>query len=250
MKNRTTNHSQRKLSFITGLGLVLLVAALAFSCYTLAKYLSRENDEQLYVAKNFYFSSDYLQTEQNNGEYVLYTLQDGVTSIDFELRNHVDSLRYSDTDITYDVYLDGVKKTSGTIAVSGSGVVTVSLPGITAGEHTVVVTSTSPYTQTIGARFKIVDASLGIQYEAHGSAEHPMMQLTVRTNNYSGYVHISWGEGVIPDKTDPLLFDAVAENNFVQVYLSAHSEYTFTFLKSDLTQDLSSTLSAAAVANP
>lgn len=247
MRNRAYTKRRRKkgLSLAVCLGVVLLAVSVLFNGYTVAKYLAEKREAKLYTAMDFYFTSDYLKPVQSNGEYALYTLREGVDTIDFELRNYDDALRSSEVDISYEVYLDGEKKAQGSIPTASDGSESVSLADLPAGEYTVIAKAVGPYTKTIGARFRVVSQTPAIEATAYGSASHPMMQLTVKTNDYSGNVVISWGSGVMPDKTDPKLANVSASAGSCVVYMANDSEYTFTFYKSDLSADLTGTLSAA-----
>lgn len=249
--------NNKRLSLILTLGFVLLGLVLGLNGYTLAKYLMEDKSDKLYTAEDFYFTSDYLQPMQNNGEYILYTLQEGVDTIQLQLYNYDDDLRSSEVDIEYEIYVDGTKNTDGNLLVTDEdGKVAISLenlvvdPNTNEKVYTVIAKAVSPYTKTIGARFKIVGTTDSIEYSAYGTAESPMMQLTVKTNDYSGNVVLTWDKDhVYPDKTDSMLAQAAATSGTCSVLLSSNSEYTFRFFKSDMTKDYSNTLKAVASGN-
>ena len=83
------------------------------------------------------------------------------------------------------------------------------------------------------AKFIIPAVNNQVQWSVSDAANSPVVRLTVKTNDYSGNVTISWPAGVAPDNTDPLLAGAVNTQSCTLSF-SNNSEYTFLFFKSDL----------------
>lgn len=232
MKHRTKQ--KRSLPLVSCAGLMLVVSLLLVQGYTLAKYLNQDKEEALYTADSFYFTSDYLMPQQNNGQYVHYTLQEGVDSIVLELRNYGDALRSSQVDISYEVTLNDAVKATGELK-TGEKSEEITLKDLQPGQYTVVARATAPYTAAIGAVFTLVGRTDQIEYAVYASADSPLIQLTVRTNDYSGPIVLTWGAGIYPDKTDPMLAGAsYGANGSYEVTMGSNTEYTFRFLKSDL----------------
>ena len=214
--------------------LALLVSALALGAFTLAKYtISRQNDTQA-QAYSFYFESDLLRAGDITPENT-YTLPAGTTQISFLLKNHIDDLRTADLDISYRAELSGTGSATKSGTLTGAQICdrAVTFTGLSAGEYTVTVTATAPYSAVLQAKFIIPAVNNQVQWSVSDAANSPVVRLTVKTNDYSGNVTISWPAGVAPDNTDPLLAGAVNTQSCTLSF-SNNSEYTFLFFKSDL----------------
>ena len=225
-------------------GLLLVTLVLIYSGYTTAKYITSRNSKHLYVAQAFYFTSDFLEPQQANGEYKTYTLQEGKDQIYLRLFNSDDALRTSEVDFEYQVFYQKEGETS-QIAITqkqifavGADAVPISIQDLAPGTYLVTAEVTKPYTKKIGAKFKITDTKNKIDYTTSADASTPLMLLTVSTNDYSGNVVISWGAGIYPDRTDQMLANAPYGNNggSATVELPSNASYTFRFLKSDLSK--------------
>ena len=227
---------KKRISSAAGLCVVLVAVLLVFGGYALAKYMYSVRKDPLFVAKAFYFESDLLR-DTSVGSRPRYPLQTGVNQISFSLRNHPDSLRCSEVDITYDVVLtkEGIviqKLEDQMITGNAINNKEVTFADLAAGTYTVTATATAPYTATLSAEFVIADENQTIQYEIHDEEGSPVLQMVVRTEGYEGNVKITWPEGVSPDNMDPLLEEASNSTGTVTIPFNAYSEYTFLFFKS------------------
>ena len=228
---------------LSGMGISLLVILLTFSGYTAAKYVRSQKEEPLYVAKSFYFESDLLEAPASNGEIPKYTLQDGESTIAFQLKNYPDDLRTSEVDITYTVKLtttDGMAVTDqidkeGTLGSNAQTAIPVSFTGLSAGSYLVTAVATDPYISTLQAEFTIEGLSMDINSSVRDGAGSPNLMVTVTTTDYEGHITISWPDGVLPDNTDPLL--ETVSGNSCTVNMKKHSEYTFQFFKTNTKED-------------
>ena len=241
---RTRRKNRRLLSVPAAVGLLLVTLVLIYSGYTTAKYITSRNSKHLYVAQAFYFTSDFLEPQQANGEYKTYTLQEGKDQIYLRLFNSDDALRTSEVDFEYQIFYQKEGETS-QIAITqkqifavGADAVPISIQDLAPGTYLVTAEVTKPYTKKIGAKFKITDTKYKIDYTTSADASTPLMLLTVSTNDYSGNVVISWGAGIYPDRTDQMLANAPYGNNggSATVELPSNASYTFRFLKSDLSK--------------
>lgn len=226
------------------IGFVLAAILLVFNGYTVAKYMMKNEEEQLYTAEAFYFTSDFLKPMED-GIYPRYELQEGVEEVTITLYNSDDALRSSTMDISYDLMIGSTEKT-GTILVeavapakAGQTNETLSLTipdGKSTETYFVTATATEPYTATIGAYFTVCRANSSIDCSVNAVNGQPTILMTVATNDYAGgKVKLSWPAAhVYPDMTDPLFASVHINGNSCIVDLDANSEYTFLFLTDDL----------------
>lgn len=244
MKPTKRRKARRRLPLFSAACIALLILVLAWSGYTAAKYITSRQGRNLYAAQAFYFTSDFLEPRQANGEYKTFTLQEGKKQIDLTLFNSDDELRTSEVEFEYQVFYqkDGESKKNQvtqkeTFEIGGEAV-PITIANLDAGTYLVTAEVTKPYTKTIGAKFKITDTKYQIDYTTSADDSTPLMLLTVQTNDYSGDVVISWGTGIYPDKTDPMLADAPygSGGGSVTIELPSNASYTFRFLKSDLSK--------------
>ena len=241
---KTGKHQKRvrQTAVMMRIGLLFLAVAVVFNGYTLAKYFMEKNKKVPIAAKNFYFESDLLAV--SGGALPQYTLQAGVNNISFCLKNYPDELRSSEVDIAYTVVLkkeDAEKETKTGTIVAGRNDVPISFADLEAGTYTVTATATKPYTQTLQARFTIVNTDYDLSCIVSDAAGSPNLKVTVTTTDYSGPIEVSWPDGVLPDNTDELLENAQGNNYTIQV--NEQSEYTFQFFKTNPNADYTNQIS-------
>jgi hypothetical protein len=222
MKKR--NMAKWYLPILAIWAVLLVVVAVVQGFDTRAKYTMTKDDDVEAVAQAFYFESDLL----DGGT---YELPAGTKTITFTLKNYADSLRYAETDIKYEIKLDGVKKTEGTLATGATRDEGITITVEKAGTYTVAATAAAPYSKTLQAKFVVTEATNGITWEVNDSVGSPIVQLTVRTGDYGGNLQLVWPAGVYPDNTDALMASAVGAST--NVHFENHAEYTFVFFKDD-----------------
>ncbi|MBP3624736.1 MAG: hypothetical protein J6J05_02715, partial [Peptococcaceae bacterium] len=181
---------------------VVLVAMMAYAGgTTYGRYVHQESSSGVVVAKEFYFTSDYLTPEGAN-----YTLNPGTTSITFQLRNYADALRSAEDVISYTVTATGgtLSNNSGEIAKGGCNRVDIELSGLVSGQtYTVTATGTAGYVETLSAVFTV--APIGTNVYKYLEQTNEYVLLTVWTENVGGTVKLSAPAGLIPDSTDETL---------------------------------------------
>ncbi len=210
MEKQSKSHnkffSQRKY-IITGVLAVVLMAILGG---VFAKYIHSNEGENLFDAKEFYFTSNLLK--ETKGEYVLNATS---TSVTFTLENHIDKLRFSEDDITYtlSVTCKEEQTPAPTLSVSGGTLkgnelssVTITLSELQKGNtYTVVATGEAGYEQTLTAEFRVSDQAENV-YKHLDTSHSAYVLLTVWTENVAGALYVSCDKaGLIPDNTDPAL---------------------------------------------
>lgn len=213
------------------IGFALAAILFLFNGYTISKYVFQQKAEPLFVAKNFYFESDMLKASTETMP--TYTLQTGVNSINFTIRNYPDDLRQSECEITYKVTCKSGEESKEQIG-SFTTVKTseeIKFEDLAAGTYTVTARATSPYTKTLQAKFVISAENNGIEYDVNDAVGSPTLNVVVRTADYSGAATFEWPNTVLPDNTDPLFETATGNSHTVK--LESYSEYSFRFFKPD-----------------
>lgn len=218
--------------------LVLLIAVLAVWQVPglVARYTQEQSSQALLKAKEFYFTSDLLQPGGAS-----YTLNPGTQSISFILRNHADTLRFSEVNVSYTVNVTGnatLDSTSGILSGTGNqSTKTVTLSGLKSGEsYTVTATGTGGYSQTISATFTVAGQGSGVFKHTAESAEYIL--LTLWTEDTSGDVSITLPDHLIPDSTDSRLAGiqnfangSYSGGTFSAGSLSGFESHTYRFFK-------------------
>ena len=156
----------RKKVIISTIAVVLSLCVLTIGMFV-AKYINDESSDGLVIAKNFYFTSNFLDGKE-------HTLAPDSTSVTFTLGNHEDDLRYSEVDIKYTVTANNeaaIKNDTGTLA-SGSindAEVTISnlKPGTT---YTVTAVGEGGYTKTLTATIVVPEKKAQLYYHEDKSS--------------------------------------------------------------------------------
>lgn len=226
--------------------ILLIIIPVLFIGGTVAKYIQEKNVELVYQAKSFYFESDLLSDNTNPQA---YTYERGRDDISINLSNNIDELRYSEVDIEYvvtitDRYGNQILDKEGNVVTEKAGILSnknidkqeISFTNLPSGIYLVTAEVISPYEKTLQASFVLTENDENIIYQVNDSVNSPVLQLTVRTQDYSGNIKISWPEGVVPDSTNPkfLNIDTGYEQGSTMVQFEANSEYVFQFFKKQL----------------
>lgn len=186
--------SKRKLLIISVVIVFLVPLSITFS-----KYIYDFINYYIIQADSFFFSSDKLKKgginyEMNNWGGV------GSFDIQFELNNHKNNLLTSDSDVAYEVdyvcsqdLLCSINSTSGVIytdELTDSFVLTATPQrAFSSGEFVTIditATSTSPYTKTLSARYKLIVGKEGIDYEIVDKAGQTYLNFII-TNSIDSY---------------------------------------------------------------
>ncbi len=229
---------------------VVLVAMMAYAGgTTYGRYVHQASSSGVVVAKEFYFTSDYLTPEGAN-----YTLNPGTTSITFQLRNYADALRSAEDDVVYTVSVDDgdqdsennatISFGSGTIKNNACNYVPITLSNLKAEKtYTVTAIGTAGYQETLSATFTVAQAEAAVYKYLEQTNEYVL--LTVWTENISGAVTLSAPAELIPDSTDELLDEIYnyedstykAISNAPIGTLDIYSSHTYRFFKEDTSQN-------------
>lgn len=219
--------------------LIVLMIICSFT-YVYAKYLNDYNDSSLYAAEDFYFNSDLLTKEGTT-----YKYQRGVNRISIVLKNNEDDLRYSESDINYEIKivdLSGDVVTSNTgeeiksiIGTLNGGAITrktVTFDNLKTGTYRVEATTKSPYVTTLKATFVITEADNDIDYEISDSAGSTVLFLTINSVDYSGKIDVTVPEGLVSDNTMEALNNIdLSKSRKIKLDFKENSSYTYKFFK-------------------
>ena len=162
-----------------------------------ARYIHQREQDILAKAKMFYFTSNLLTEEQDTK----YILNPGTTSVEIILKNHTDSLRFSEDNIQYNIYVNDAKQgetelLTGGITSQGEFILTVE----SRKTYTVRAEGNAGYTKNLYATFEVLDTPK--HFYKHVDAEDKnVVLLTVWTEDLSGEVTVQFPAELIPDTT-------------------------------------------------
>lgn len=220
-----------KLNIVFNILMLVVIPCLIIGA-SVAKYISEDEVDMAYSAKNFYFESDLLEEDIANAE---YSYAEGIDSISFYLKNNADSLRFSEVDISYTATLtkDGnvIDTKTGTIAKDAVNTSVVQFDNLDAGEYVVTATATSPYSKTLTGKFTLAGVDKTLNWTIVDSANSPIVELTVTSEGYDGLITITYPEGIQPDNTDSKL--ETVTSTYVTSKFEKSSSYTYTFFKNN-----------------
>lgn len=236
------NNIKLNLSFAINM-LFLVVIPMILIGFTVAKYMNEKEKDFVYEANDFYFESNLLSDSTNIST---YTYSKGEDTIEIELKNNMDELRYSEVDINYeikitDIYGNSVKDKSGNDVSTITGTLTknaidtevIEFTNLSSGNYLITANALYPYTKTIQGAFNLTENDTEINWSVNDSQDSPILQITVLSEDYTGGINIIWPSGIAPDSTNKLLEDADTgyDGGRIDVYFEANSEYTFKFFK-------------------
>ena len=221
-----------------------------------AKYI-KQNDTKnnSATAKEFYFESDLLDGKEH--EVVATKAADGTAtaSVTIRLKNYADELRYSETEIKYQVSViekksdegtdtdsDGqsvdnniaITDKTGTIDAEAKNHADVTLSNLEAGKTYVVTATTSNiYQKTLTGTIKVVAPDDTLYASVRDNAQY--IEVTVWTTDYTGNVTLKYNNGtLLPDNTDTKMQDVVTTSSiFYQGKWEANTSHVFRFFKTD-----------------
>ena len=218
------------ISVISALTLMFSIAP------ALAKYVTVYGKQSKVVSNNFYFTSDYL-SESAIPEYKIYG-----SSVEFEIKNCIDSLRTNETDIEYTVSADGGTLSSNGGTLTG-GTKNCDKIGLTcSGEEAekeiiVTVTSSKPYVKELKANFVFTKPVL--RYEITDSVGSYFAELYIHTANEAKIVTVNWNKAelLIDETNDYVIGNLNGDKNSASVSIPAHTTVKIAFFKNDITKN-------------
>lgn len=234
-------NQRRAIKLLIALLAVCLISFGAGRAY--AKYIREQRGEGLVKAQEFYFTSDYLTT---TGE--TYILNADTESISFQLRNYDDSLRWSESNVFYDVTLEegsapaqihyatdaSRDEDENYYIPSGSAQsATIQLAGLQPGKtYTVCATGNAGYQATLQATFTVDEYQTGLYKHVDTTSNDAYVLLTVWSEDIASEdVTITYPAGLVPDNTNPEMTDAKTNGNSFAVAFKSYQSRTYRFFK-------------------
>ncbi len=217
-----------KVIILTVLGVLLLCAI--SGGFVAAKYINEKSSTGVIGAKNFYFTSNFLDG-------TLHTLAPGTTSVSFSVGNHEDDLRYSEVKINYTVTVDNgatIENGTGTLASGAVNDAEITVSGLTAGKtYTVTATGTGGYSKTLTATIVVAQSQSKLYYNVDNSAADYILLTVWNEGDADGNVTISYTG--IPDNTNPDMGDWQTNGTSKAVAIPAHASKVFRFFGGTVT---------------
>lgn len=230
----------KKRRVIAVISVLLAVALLLVAVPSVAKYVTNKKKQSELTSKNFYFSSNFLKSDQEP-TYEIYG-----NTVTFSVRNYIDSLRVNDTKIDFTVSAEGgtVDKTIGSLvgAVSSSENVILTCDfGLDElqKEIPVSVTGTGEFTQTLKAKFVFIKPD-SLTYKIEDQETQDYAELYIYTGNTARTVEITWNNAqLFIDETNDYVFGKLNDDkNAVSAFnIPADTTVKIVFFKNDITQD-------------
>ena len=236
---------QKKQGKVKWIGIFTLFAVLLIGGLS-AKYISEHKKDADMTSSNFYFTSDYLETDTKK-----YDITDWSDGFDIELYNYDqgDESKVSEDNIEYEVsitgdgnwtYTDGNKGKLNLGTDGNKNKQTIHIePGETAQKGdviTVTVKTTSPYQKSISAQFTLTSSSkpdYTIKDMGDGS-----VSLVIKTNDYEGTVKINWNQASYdPDNTNKYMNNWKDSDQIKALKVEKNTTYQLLFFK-NVTTDI------------
>lgn len=228
--------------------LSLFCVSIFFISIVSAKYMHQTENTGTITAKEFYFKSDIL----DGNTHTVTADTTGTASVKITLMNHEDELRYSETDISYEIKIkndageDVTTKNSegltGTLEKGENHDAAITIQGLQAGRIYTITASTTgnSYSKTLTGTIVVNSPDKNIYASISDKGEY--VEITVWTKEYTGEISLEYPAGLIPDNTDGLLLQArnASENSLATVTLNnwaANTSHVFRFFKSDITKN-------------
>ncbi len=233
----------KKRTIVAGVSALLILAILLYVILSVAKYITKKEQQNELTSQNFYFSSNFLKSDEVP-TYEIYG-----NTVTFSVRKYIDSLRVNDTDIDFIVTADGgsVGPESGSLTKTApSADITLTYEFGTdelQKEITVSVTGTGDFTQTLKAKFILIKTD-SMRYEIKDQKDRDYAELYIYTGNTASDITINWDKAnFLIDETNDYIFGNTnlnAEKNSVTITaadIPADTTVKVVFFKQDIAQN-------------
>lgn len=229
----------KKRLTVTAVSVLLAVTLLLCIIPTLAKYLSKKGSQSELTSQNFYFSSNFLKSDEEP-TYEIYG-----NTVTFSVRNYIDSLRVNDTKIDFTVLPEGgtVDKTRGSLTEAlPSADITLSYEFAANELQKVIpvsVIGTGKFTQTLKAKFVFIKPD-SLTYKIEDQETQDYAELYIYTGNTAQTVEITWNNAqLFIDETNDYVFGKLnaTKDAVSAIEIPADTTVKIVFFKNDITQD-------------
>ncbi len=231
------------------------LALTAILCFapSIAKYITTQGMQSELDSDHFYFSSDYLRSD-DTPVYEIFG-----SSVTFELRNYVDSLRINETDITYTATsTDGtISPSTGTLTEGALRSSNVTLSYSFSGDEqqkdiTVSVTGTGDYTETLQARFIFIRPTENLKYYIEDAVGSNYAVLYIYAADADATAWLSWNtDELLIDETNDYVFGRVTNDLSLHTgsatteNIVAGTTVKIVFFKKNLNEDYTRVITAS-----
>lgn len=215
---------------------------------SIAKYITTQSMKTDLDSDHFYFSSDYLRSDETPVYEILGN------SVTFDVRNYADSLRINGTDIIYTATsTDGstVSTSTGTLTGGALSKSEITLSYSFQGDEqqkdiTVTVRGTGTYTGTLQAKFIFIRPTDKLKYYIEDTSGSNYAVLYICATEANKAATLSWNiDELLIDETNDYIFDQVENNletktgSVTTKDITAGTTVKIVFFKMDLTKDYS-----------
>ena len=250
-KNRKRRNNRRRGMRInkTMVFLVLFCLCIGGASLVSARYIKQTDTNNNSVsAQEFYFESDLLDGETHE---IVPTDADGTASVTVRLMNYVDDLRYSETEIKYEVNVveenssteSGVtitcktdtntNDTTKTITPNEKHYADVTISGLQAGKiYTVTATTNNTYQKTLTGTIKVATPDATVHASISTNTDQ-YIEVTLWTTDYAGPITLKYASdiGLVPDNTDSLMSGKTTGKNINVENWETNTSHVFRFFK-------------------
>ncbi|MGN0820008.1 MAG: hypothetical protein ACI4M6_06470 [Christensenellaceae bacterium] len=239
---------------ITVISIAVLLTALLCIAPSFAKYLTKQSVQSELEADEFYFTSDYLKSEDTP----VYIVSGN--TVTFALNNFIDDFRINETDITYEATADyGALSLNGGTLTGGSALsesITLTYDFASDEEEkeiTVTVISSAVYEKTLQAKFVLNKLYSGVKYEIKDSAGASCAELYIYVGDAVSGLTLLWDNAeLLIDETNDYVYGNVT-NGISPVKSSATTKnivggttVRIIFFKNDISDNFTCTIKKAA----
>lgn len=236
--NRLKSGNQRRRYLLP---LIVVFIGICTAGGIAAKYRTDQQKQAEAIAAEFHFTSDLL--EEKMAEYQITNWSSG---FDIQLYNYEkeNMALVSNEDISYNVIVEPADKwqcedgLTGKLTGKSSAKNTLNIHPKSGAvinqkdEVTVTVKSTAPFSKELSAKFILASKSMPENQLVSNSKDENQWRLTVRTNDYSGMVNISWPKDELcPDNTNEYM-SKWKNDGSETLEVKANTTYELVFLRS------------------
>lgn len=243
---KNKNHKSRSVQINkTVTLLVLFCLCIGGISMVAAKYMKQNTTKNNAAgAKEFYFESDLLDGK----EYVIMPTDNRKANVTIRLKNYIDDLRYSETDIEYTVKVAEkdsrdsatgvtINPKTGTIKAGTKSKQDIEISNLQAGKtYTITATTDNIYKKILTGTIKVSEPDTKVYASVHD--ENQYIEVTIWTKDYEGEVRLKYSEtNLIPDNTDEKMKDATTDgSSIVETNWGANTSHVYRFFKNNETK--------------
>lgn len=243
---KNKNHKSRSVQMNKTVTLLVLfclcIGAISMVAAKYMKQITTKNNAA--AAKEFYFESDLLDGKIH----AIMPTENGTANVTIRLKNYIDDLRYSETEIQYtvkvteenatdsatDITIDQARGTIATGKINND----IKISNLKAGKtYKITATTDNIYKKTLTGIIKVSEADTKVY--ASVDDERQYIEVTVWTKDYAGNVSLTYSDqNLIPDNTDTKMANATTGGSKItETNWKANTSHVYRFFKNDETKE-------------